>query len=181
MTDAASPALLDRFVRGDVDALEGLFRQFEKEVYRWSLRIVREPAAAEDVTAETFWRAWRGRARFDRDRPFGAWLRRIATNAAIDWLKSAARDPSRPTGHALDGVATRDAPTPDHKVHDALTRAFRGLPVRLRVVATLALIEERPHSEIAEALDLPLGTVKSRVFRATRALRAELAKKGIDA
>jgi RNA polymerase sigma-70 factor (ECF subfamily) len=66
-------------------------------------------------------------------------------------------------------------------VHDALQRAFVALPVRLRVVATLALIEERPHSEIAEALDLPLGTVKSRIFRATRALRAELVKKGIDA
>jgi RNA polymerase sigma-70 factor (ECF subfamily) len=138
-------------------------------------------SGSRDVTAETFWRAWRGRAGFDRQRPFGAWLRRIATNAAIDWLKRAARDPARPTNHALDQVPARETPILDHKVHDALQRAFVALPVRLRVVATLALIEERPHSEIAEALDLPLGTVKSRIFRATRALRAELVKKGIDA
>lgn len=84
--------LLERFVKGDQEAFESLFRQFEREVFGWILRIVRDPSAAEDVLVESFWRAYRGRARFDSSRSFGAWMRRIATNAALDHLKVAHRD-----------------------------------------------------------------------------------------
>src|SRR6266849_1802550 len=83
--------LLKRFVQGDQAALEVLFRRFEAEVYRWILRIVRDSGAAEDVLAESFWRAYRGRARFDVTRSFGAWMRRIATNAALDHLRTTRR------------------------------------------------------------------------------------------
>ena len=83
--------LLWRFVQGDRNAFESLFRQFEVEVYRWALRIVRDPSTAEDVLVEAFWRAYRARARFDISRPFGAWMRRITTNAALDHLREARR------------------------------------------------------------------------------------------
>jgi RNA polymerase sigma-70 factor (ECF subfamily) len=167
--------LLGRFVHGDRNAFESLFREFEVEVYRWILRIVRDPSAAEDVLVEAFWRAYRARARFDISRSFGAWMRRIATNAALDHLREARR---RAGWRTLD--EEMPAPEgPNRGVAEAVALAFRKLPPRLQVVAILALIEERPYAEIADALDLPLGTVKSRVFRAIRTLRTELARMGI--
>ena len=69
--------LLERFVRGDLDAFEILFRQFQPEVYGWILRIVRNKSAAEDLILEAFWRVYKARARFDPTRPFGAWARRL--------------------------------------------------------------------------------------------------------
>ena len=81
--------VLEEFAAGDLNAFESLFRQYQGEVYGWIVRIVRDPAAAEDLTIETFWRIHRAHARFDPSRSFGAWARRIATNVAIDFLKSA--------------------------------------------------------------------------------------------
>jgi len=165
--------LLQRFAQGDREAFEALFRQFEREVYRWILRIVREPATAEDALVEAFWRAYRGRARFDPSRSFGAWMRRIATNVAIDQLNAArTHSGGRVPPSAL---AVRGGPAGGFELRDDIRRAFMALPPKLRVVATLALIEELPQQEIADALDVPLGTVKSRLFRATRELRKELA------
>jgi RNA polymerase sigma-70 factor (ECF subfamily) len=167
--------VLWRFAQGDRDAFESLFRQFEVEVYRWILRIVRDPSAAEDVLVEAFWRAYRARARFDTSRPFGAWMRRIATNAALDHLREA-----RPRAGWTTVDEKMPAPEgPDRGVAESVALAFRKLPPKLQVVAILALIEEQPYAEIADALGLPVGTVKSRVFRATRSLRMELARMGI--
>src|SRR5215470_15758036 len=81
--------LLNDFTQGDIGAFEQIFRQFQGQVYGWIVRIVRNPAAAEDLTLEVFWRIYRARARFDPQRSFAAWARRIATNAAMDYLKSA--------------------------------------------------------------------------------------------
>jgi RNA polymerase sigma factor (sigma-70 family) len=83
-----APPLLEQFATGDLNAFESLFRQHQAEVYSWIMRIVRDPAAAEDLTIETFWRIYRAHARFEPDRSFGAWARRIATNVAIDFLKT---------------------------------------------------------------------------------------------
>src|SRR4029434_9451990 len=79
--------LLKRFRRGDPEAFEALFRQFQAEVYGWIVRIVRDPSVAEELTVETFWRIHRARGRFDPSASFGAWARRIATNLAIDHLR----------------------------------------------------------------------------------------------
>jgi RNA polymerase sigma-70 factor (ECF subfamily) len=167
--------LLARFVRGDQAAFESLFRQFEREVFGWILRIVRDGNRAEDALVEAFWRAYRGRARFDSSRSFGAWMRRIATNAALDQLRKARREPSM-TG--LDaGASAGDSESA--RLRDSIQIAFHRLPPKLQVVAALALIEGRTHAEIAEALDVPIGTVKSRVFRAIRILREELTRLGI--
>lgn len=167
--------LLQRFVQGDQDAFEALFRGFSAEVYGWILRIVRDSGAAEDVLVESFWRAYRGRARFDASRSFGAWMRRIATNASLDHLRAARR-------HAGWNRVGHDPPVParpDPDLRETVAIAFRRLPAKLQVVATLALIEERPHAEIAEALALPVGTVKSRLSRASARLRKELAHLGV--
>jgi RNA polymerase sigma-70 factor (ECF subfamily) len=165
---------LSRFVQGDQTAFEQLFRRFESEVYRWILRIVRDRSAADDVLVEAFWRAYRGRAQFDPGRSFGAWMRRIATNAALDELRSARRRGWRPVDDTLPAPRGVDRDT-----NDAIALAFRGLPPNLQAVAALALIEEQPYADIAAALDIPIGTVKSRVFRATRFLREELARLGV--
>ena len=79
--------LLQRFAAGDMDAFESLFRQYQRDVYRWIVRVVRETAVAEDLTVEAFWRAHKAHARLRPDGNFAAWLRRIATNLAIDHLR----------------------------------------------------------------------------------------------
>jgi len=177
MPDGLDGELLERFVQGDQAAFESLFRQFEADVYRWIVRIVRDRSAADDVLVEAFWRAYRGRARFDPTRSFGAWMRRIASNAALDHLRAARTRAGWRT--ADDRIPS--APPPDRAIEESIAQAFRSLPPRLQIVATLALVEEQPYAEIAEALDLPVGTIKSRVFRATRLLRKELARLGITA
>lgn len=168
--------LLERFAQGDVDAFEEVFRRLQGEVYGWIVRIVREPGAAEDLTVETFWRMYRARARFDPRKPIGAWARRIATNAALDYLRI-----RRPESELPADVA--QAPSPDPALQDELQRqirtAFYRLPAKLRVAAVLALVEERPYQEIADALGTSVGAVKLRVFRAVRKLRKQLDKMGV--
>jgi DNA-directed RNA polymerase specialized sigma24 family protein len=97
--------LLQQFSRGDVDAFEALFRLHQGEVYRWILRIVRDPAAAEDLTVETFWRIHRAHARFDPARSFGAWARRIASNAALDYLRSTRQESELPEEQPYQEIA----------------------------------------------------------------------------
>jgi RNA polymerase sigma-70 factor (ECF subfamily) len=172
-----APDALRQFCHGDLDAFEALFRRHQSEVYGWIVRIVRDPAAAEDLTVETFWRIYRAHARFDAKRNFAPWARRIATNAALDHLKTA-----RPETDLRDDLPSPLAP--DHSISEELRRktahAFRRLPPKLQVAATLALIEEQPYKEIAEALGISAGAVKLRVFRAIRLLRKELKRQGIE-
>src|SRR5689334_8550910 len=139
MPDEVDRHLLEGFVHGDQQAFETLFRRFEADVFRWILRIVRDRPGAEDALVETFWRAYRSRVRFDPSRSFGAWLRRIATNAALDALRLGQRRKE------LTSVDERwpapAAATPDRALHEALARGFAALPPKLRVAATLALVE----------------------------------------
>ena len=168
--------LLQRFALGEIDAFETLVHQFQGEIYAWTMRIVRDPGTAEDLTVETLWRIYRARQRFRPDGNFGAWARRIATNLAIDHLRLKPREESLTTEPA--GV-----PQPDRLVQletaDKIRQAFRRLPAKLQVAATLALIEEQPYEEIADALGTSVGAVKLRVFRAVRILRRRLHQAGI--
>jgi RNA polymerase sigma-70 factor (ECF subfamily) len=177
MKDEPGGELLARFVQGDLDAFECLYREYHAEVYQWAMRIVRDVGIAEDVLVDAFWRAYRGRAQFDISRSFGAWMRRITTNVALDQLRSMRSRARWVTIH--DQIAA-----PAAMAHDGMSqsviRAFRKLSPKLQIVATLALIEELPYAEIADALHLPVGTIKSRSFRAIRALRKELAQLGIQ-
>jgi len=176
MTDQTEGELLARFVQGDLDAFECLYREYHGEVYQWAMRIVRDAGGAEDVLVEAFWRAYRGRARFDASRSFGAWMRRITTNAALDHLRAMR---SRGKWVMIDDKIAAPAATAQG-LGESVIRAFGKLPPKLQLVATLALIEELPYAEIADALHVPVGTVKSRAFRAIRALRKELAQLGIE-
>lgn len=174
MANQPDPALLQRFAQGDRQAFEALFRAFEHEVYRWILRIVRDKAIAEDGVVETFWRCYRSRARFDPTGSFGAWLRRIATHVAFDHLKTLQRYRSmHGTEPAVEPPDGSSEPA-RHSQADAIGRAFDALPPKLRIVATLALIEQCTLAEIGAALGVPLGTVKSRLSRATGKLRQAL-------
>ncbi len=169
--------LQQRFSLGDLEAFEALFRQFQGKVYGWILRIVRDRALSEDLTVETFWRIYRARGRFDPNGNFSAWARRIATNVAIDSLRQ-----RRPETELREDIAQNESPDPviQREERQAIRRAFRQLPVKLQAAATLALIEERPYEEIAEALGTSAGAVKLRVFRAVRILRKELQHLGVQ-
>jgi RNA polymerase sigma-70 factor (ECF subfamily) len=172
--------LLERFARGDLDAFESLFRQFQGDVFRWIVRIVCERGAAEDLTIETFWRIHRAHARFDPERNFAAWARRIATNTALDYLKVARREVELPEDLPDLRSSALGDPGVRQDVRERVGKAFGELPAKLRVTATLALIEEEPYQEIADALGISVGAVKLRVFRAVRLLRKQLKQLGVE-
>jgi len=169
--------LLERFASGDLEAFEALFRQHQKEVYAWIVRIVRDTGIAEDLTVETFWRIYKSRARFNPAGNFRAWARRIATNAALDHLRHARREIELPED--LPTARTAD-PAIRRETRERLKRAFFQLPAKYRLVATLALIEEEPYNDIAEAAGISVALVKVRVFRAVRMLRKKLNTLGVE-
>jgi len=175
---------LVQFCRGGAEvrdaAFEALFQHHQRSVRGWILRIVRDAAAADELTVETFWRIYRARDRFEPDRGFEPWARRIATRAALDWLR--AQKPE----YAMANEFFADLPSPqraDPAVSEEIRRrtaqAFARLRPGLRIAATLAVIEERPHKEVAEALGISVTAVKLRVFRALRLLRKDLQLQGI--
>ena len=163
--------LQHRFVAGDLEAFEALFRQHQRQVYAWIMRIVRNSATAEELTVETFWRIYRSRALFRADGNFGAWTYRVATNIALDHLRRARREVELP-----DDLLAPSSPDPavSREMRDGIRSAFANLPPKYRLVATLALIEEAPYEEIAAAAGISVALVKVRVFRATRLLRKQL-------
>jgi len=169
--------LLERFTRGDLDAFETIFRQFQADVYAWILRIVRNRATAEDLTLEAFWRIYKARARFDPARPFGAWARRVATNVALDHLK---RERVVIELHEDMSVTNDKDPVLQMEIAVSIQRAMIELPDKLRIVAILGLVEERPYAEIAASLGISEAGVKTRVFRAVRKLRRRLTELGVE-
>lgn len=141
--------LLQRFAHGEIDAFETLVRQFQGDIYAWTVRIVRDPGIAEDLTVETLWRVYRARQQFHPDGNFGAWARRIATNLAIDHLRRNRAEQSFPAEPA--GIPQPN-PLLQSETHERIRQAFRRLPAKLQVAATLALVEELPYDEIASCV-----------------------------
>src|SRR5215510_3620359 len=139
-------SLLERFAKGDLDAFEELFRQFQGKVYRWIVRIIRDPATAEDLTLETFWRIYCARAQFDVQADFGAWAYRIAINLALSHLR---RKPAEEEWRGDESPVHVADPALEQEVCEQIRRAFGRLPLKLQMTATMALIEERPYEEIA--------------------------------
>jgi RNA polymerase sigma factor (sigma-70 family) len=168
--------VLERFRHGDVDAFEALFREHQRAVYGWILRMVRDDAAAEDLTVETFWRIFQAHAHFDAARGFAPWARRVATRTALDWLRA-----QRPHTEIAAEIAAPSPPDPveNAEIRSSVAQAFARLPAKLRAAALLAVVEEQPHKEIAAALGISVAAVKVRTFRALRLLRKELEKQGI--
>ncbi len=169
--------ILKRFVAGDLSAFEALFHQHQAQVYGWIVRIVRDRGTAEDLTIDTFWRIYRAKDRFDPKRAFAAWARRIATNVAIDHLKTVRLEKTI-SAEAACAIEV-DLDSQEH-IRRQTERAFRQLPAKFQAVATLALIDECPYEEISGALGISVGAVKSRVFRAVRLLRKKLRQLGVE-
>jgi RNA polymerase sigma-70 factor (ECF subfamily) len=175
-TQMATQEQLHRFRAGSEVAFEALFLLHQRAVYGWLLRIVRNPAAAEDLTVETFWRIYQAHARFQPARGFEGWARTIATHAALDWLRA-----QRPESALLDDIPA--SPLADaavtSEIRSKTALAFGRLPPGLRIAAVLAVVEAMPHKEVAEALGISVAAVKVRVFRALRLLRKDLQQQGI--
>jgi RNA polymerase sigma factor (sigma-70 family) len=172
--------LLERFASGDLEAFEALFRRHQMEVYSWVVRIVRDHGIAEDLTVDTFWRIYKSRSRFQLAGNFRAWARRIATNAALDHLR---HEHGRHEADLPEDLASAGAADPavQRETGERIKEAFFHLPAKYRLVATLALIEEEPYNNIAEALGISVALVKIRVFRAVRMLRKKLSSLSVEA
>ena len=151
---------------GSASDLEALFRSHWPRAFRAAYLVTHDAAAAEDIAQEAFLAAVRSLHRFDRRRPFGPWLHRIVVNRAIDWTRARQlRGEVELVEHAavVEPVAVSDA--------DRLAAAIRGLPPEQRAVIVLRHLLEYTPGEIAELLQLPRGTVNSRLRRALDALQ----------
>jgi RNA polymerase sigma-70 factor (ECF subfamily) len=156
---------------GSVSDLEALFRHHWPRAYRAAYLVVHDSAAAEDIAQEAFLAAVRGLDRFDRRRPFGPWLHRIVVNRAIDWSRSRAlRRESSDTWLSL-----AEARTPPESEHaQLLAAALAELSPEHRAVIVMRHLLEYTPGEIAEALELPRGTVNSRLRRGLDELAGRL-------
>ncbi|MGA2633424.1 MAG: sigma-70 family RNA polymerase sigma factor [Terracidiphilus sp.] len=171
---------LDEFRQGSVDAFEMLFRLHQRAVYGWILCIVRNPATAEELTVESFWRIYRAHARFQPEMGFEGWARRIATHAALDWLRTTRRETELRSEACGELAAPAKADSAmSAEIGAKIALAFERLPPKLRIAAVLAVVEEQPQKDVAAALGISVAAVKLRVFRALRLLRKDLESRGI--
>ncbi len=175
------PSLLEAARGGDADAFAGLVRRFQTPTYRFILRMVRRPAVAEDVAQEVFVRLWENLGRIDDADLLPAWLRRVATNAVIDhWRKEDARRRRREAlrAHPIARRVVRpSARLETEEAVDAVRAAVEALPVQLRSVLMLRVVEDLSYDQLAETLGISVGAVRSRLFRARQELLA-LLKRG---
>jgi len=153
-------ALIQAAQRGDPGAIEDLYRRHWKPAYRAAYLVTRDAHAAEDIAQEAFLQAIRVLDRFDRARPFAPWLHRIVTNRALDWARAHAL--RRPVETTLEPAA----PDARSDLSDDIAEAIGRLAPDQRAVIVLRYLLEHTPGEIAEMLDLPRGTVNSRLRRA---------------
>jgi RNA polymerase sigma-70 factor (ECF subfamily) len=177
-------SLVERARAGDRAAFERLVERRIDRAYRTARAILGNDADARDATQEAFLDAWRQRARLRDPARFDAWLGRILVNSCRELLRGRRRRAVREIAagdlvNPLDVVPSRD-PAPDERTAslDTLERAFERLPAPERAILVLHHLEHQPLTEIAATLDVPVGTVKSRLHAARhaleRALEAEL-------
>jgi RNA polymerase sigma-70 factor (ECF subfamily) len=148
---------------GSVSDLEALFRDHWPRAYRAAYLVVHDAAAAEDIAQEAFLAAVRALDRFDRRRPFGPWLHRIVVNRAIDWTR--ARALRREVGDEALAAAEAGPDRPRRALAEGIAAALADLSPEHRAVIVLRYLLEYTPGEIAELLDLPRGTVNSRLRR----------------
>jgi RNA polymerase sigma-70 factor (ECF subfamily) len=154
---------------GNASSFEALFRHHWPSAYRAAFLVVHDATAAEDIAQEAFLAAVRNLDRFDRRRPFGPWLHRIVVNRAIDWARMRSLR-AEAGGDALAGAVAPEEAHPD----SAVLEAIRDLSPEHRAVIVLRHLLEYTPGEIARLLELPRGTVNSRLRRALDALGARL-------
>ena len=158
---------------GSVADFEALFRAHWPRAYRAAYLVCGDAAAAEDIAQEAFLSALRALDRFDRRRPFGPWLHRIVVNRAIDWARARAL--------RREVEASAESPAADRAegnlgMRDELDTALASLPPERRAVVVLRYVLGYTPGEIAELLELPRGTVNSRLRRALDDLSREVSR-----
>ena len=149
---------------GSAAALEELFRREWPRAYRAAYLVVHDAAAAEDIAQEAFLAAVRAIHRFDRRRPFGPWMHRIVVNRAIDATR--ARTLRREVDATAAASAEAPPDPPSSPLSDDVVAALADLSPEHRAVVVLRYVFDYTPGEIAEALDMPRGTVNSRLRRA---------------
>lgn len=173
------PALIGKARQGDPQAFEALVLRYQRYVYNLALRVVGNPLDAEDIAQQAFVKAWRGLPQFKGESRFSTWLYRIVTNVCYDHLPRIKRDLS-----SLEPDDTMDEmPDEEQGVENAvlteeecrqLRQALAALPESARLLLTLRHLQELSYEEIAAVTGMPLGTVKTGIFRARQKLKAAL-------
>jgi len=178
--------LVERVQRGDKAAFDLLVAKYQRKIFRLLSRLIRDAAEVEDVAQEAFIKAYRALPNFRGESAFYTWLYRIAINTAKNWLVSQGRRAPTSTETEIedaetfdDGEHLRDLNTPDamlltRQVADAVNRAIENLPEDLKTAIVLRELEGLSYEEIAETMNCPIGTVRSRIFRAREAIAEEL-------
>lgn len=188
-TDASDVMLVERAVAGDQGAFELLVIKYQRRIQRLIGRMVRDVDLIEDIAQETFIRAYRALHQFRGEAQFYTWLYRIAVNTAKKFLLELKRDPTV-SENALKSDDAGDEtfwsgnePTTDEtpesvlaakEIALAVNRALDDLPEDLRQALTLREIEGLSYEEISEVMDCPIGTVRSRIFRAREAISVKV-------
>jgi RNA polymerase sigma-70 factor (ECF subfamily) len=173
--------LVARAQQGDKTAFDLLVRKYQNKVAKLIARYVRDRREVEDVTQEAFLKAYRAIGGFRGESAFYTWLYRVAVNTAKNYLESQGRRP--PTNDVVIegaesgelGERLREPATPEHdllsaEIAETVNRVIARLPEDLRTAIWLREIEGLSYEEIAEVMDCPIGTVRSRIFRAREAI-----------
>ena len=178
--------LVERAQRGDKRAFELLVEKYQRKLARLLSRLIRDPAEVEDVAQEAFVKAYRALPSFRGDSAFYTWLYRIGINTAKNYLVASGRRPPTSTevnaedaeGYA-EGELLRDINTPESlllskEIAGTVNAAIESLPDELRSAIQLRELEGMSYEEIAELMNCPIGTVRSRIFRAREAIAERL-------
>ncbi len=183
---AEERALIERCKRGDLAAFNDLVRKYEKQVYNFAYRLTGNYDDANDVAQDAFLRVFNAIGSFRGDSSFSTWLFRITTNVFLDERKKAKAHPQSSLDEYLElgesSVARQiedPSPTPEAVLEESeraliLQKAVSDLPEYQRAMVTLYHGQQKSYEEIAEIMDLPIGTVKSRLNRARLALKEKL-------
>lgn len=184
MTDRAAldVELIDRYLAGDRSAFNELMAAHEDRVFAICLRMLRDRSAALDATQETFLTVFRKADRYQAKAAFSTWLYRVAVNTCYDALRRTRRRPTDPLPEhtdpadpsSEDGFASAD-------VRPAIEDALAALPMEFRAAVTIVDLEGLALQTAAEMLGVPVGTVKSRVFRGRKLLAEQLGNLSPDA
>lgn len=177
--------LVDRTKTGDIEAFSELVRRHEKTVYNLAYRFMREPALAEDMAQEAFLKAFRLLGGFRGDSSFSTWLYRVTSSVCLTELSRRKRRGEVELEPAHMAAAGEDGePADDAEQAELIRRCVQQLPERYATVITLYYLEEIPYEQIAEVMEIPMGTLKTWMHRARNALRTivekELGENGLQ-
>jgi len=177
--------LVRRVQQGDKAAFDLLVIKYQHKIVHLVNRYVKDPSEAQDVAQDTFIKAYRALGDFRGESAFYTWLYRIAINTAKNYLLSRSRRHSEYEIDVQDAEQVENAPqlkdmdTPENmlmneQIVEVIRSAIEKLPEEMRIAITLREFEGMSYEEIAEAMDCPIGTVRSRIFRAREAIDAKL-------